>query len=242
MKFGRISWISFNSFTVCISFIHLTRGRLEWKKKIPPVWWKKNSPLGSPDVSYSLPAIKLDKEKASSPSSASSLSRSLSPSGSSWRTERGILHWLKRLKSSRGLELLRLPGAPEEGQTFTGKEKRGRKKSTACPGVAGSAVSGGVGPLESLSCNWVNCWPLFSLPLQILWGKACRIINVLSRSLPLTLHLSISYSSSLPLFSVVSEDNCAVSQRQSFRRGGGWWGGCSGICWGLQSSFHPKSY
>ncbi|CAB1453437.1 unnamed protein product [Pleuronectes platessa] len=43
------------------------------------------------------------------------------------RTEKGgIIQWLKRLKSSRGLELLRLPGAPEEGQTFTGKEKRGR--------------------------------------------------------------------------------------------------------------------
>lgn len=94
---------------------------------------KKPSPRGSPDVSYSLPAIKPDKEKASSPSSASSLPRSRSPSGSSWRTERGIIQRLKRLKSSRGLEFLRLPGAPEEGQTFTGKEKRGRKKINSLP-------------------------------------------------------------------------------------------------------------
>jgi len=43
--------------------------------------------------------------------------------------ERGIIHWLKRLKSSRRLEFLRLPGAPEEGQTFTGKEKKEEKKN-----------------------------------------------------------------------------------------------------------------
>lgn len=102
------------------------------KLKIPPVQWRKKT-LGSPDVSYSLPVIKPDKEKASSPSSASSLPRSLSPSSSSWRTERGIIQQLKRLKSSRGLEFLRLPGAPEEGQTFTGKEKKGRKKINSLP-------------------------------------------------------------------------------------------------------------
>lgn len=61
------------------------------KEKIPPVRWEKKnlSSLGSPDVSYSLPAIKPDKEKAPRPSSASSLPRSLSPSGSSRRTEKG---------------------------------------------------------------------------------------------------------------------------------------------------------
>lgn len=49
-------------------------------EKIPPVRGrkkKKKSPLGSPDVSYSLPAIKRDKERAPSPSPASPLAPSL---------------------------------------------------------------------------------------------------------------------------------------------------------------------
>lgn len=55
---------------------HLRLTRLG--EKIPPVrGGKKKSPLGSPDVSYSLPAIKRDKERAPSPSPASPLAPSL---------------------------------------------------------------------------------------------------------------------------------------------------------------------
>lgn len=134
LNFELMHWcICFNSSSICMSFHSPRYSRpTVMKEEIPPVRWRKKkklSSLGSPDVSYSLPAIKPDKEKAPRPSSASSLPRSLSPSRLfTENREGGIIQWLKRLKSSRGLELLRLPGAPEEGQTFTGKEKRGEKK------------------------------------------------------------------------------------------------------------------
>lgn len=142
LKVKRRKTTTFLGLVPLVSF-HITRVNKNKKNKIhlcdvqkTP---KENPRLGSPDVSYSLRAIKPHKERPSSPSSASSFSHWLSPSGSSLGTERGIIQRLKRLKSNCRLEFLRLPGAPEEGQTFMGKEKRerGGKKINCLPESGG---------------------------------------------------------------------------------------------------------
>lgn len=129
---------------ICIHFILIHVITL----KVSPVSWglkTSTSTLGSTDVSYSLPALNPDKESA--------------PNTLLFMEDReGIIRWLKRI--TEGWSSCVCQGHLKRGKHLPVKKRRGeKKKSTARLGAAGSTVSAGVVPLESLSCNWVNCWP-----------------------------------------------------------------------------------